>query len=94
MSVVRHEGWHAQDCMAGSINNSYIAVIRNDDDIPQLWKDMAEELYPPSAVPWEQEAGWAGRTEGMTLESSVRVLTDTHVGNLGTHTTDASVPGR
>ena len=70
MSVVRHEGWHAaQDCMAGSINNSYIAVIRNDDDIPQLWKDMAEELYPPSAVPWEQEAGWAGRTEGMTLEA-------------------------
>ena len=52
-----------------NINNSYIAMIRNDDDIPQLWKDMAEELYPPSAVPWEQESGWAGRTEGMTLEA-------------------------
>ena len=28
MSVLRHEGWHAaQDCMAGSIDNSQIAVI-------------------------------------------------------------------
>ena len=78
MSVVRHEGWHAaQDCMAGSIHNSYIAVIRNADDIPQLWKDMAQELYPASAVPWEQEAGWAGRTEGMTLEALEACASDT-----------------
>ena len=28
MSVMRHEGWHAaQDCMAGTIDNSLIAII-------------------------------------------------------------------
>ena len=28
MSVMRHEGWHAaQDCMAGSIKNNFIAII-------------------------------------------------------------------
>ena len=70
MSVVRHEGWHAaQDCMAGTINNNFIAVIRNDEDIPELWKEMARRTYPESAVPWEQEATWAGRTEGMTLDA-------------------------
>jgi len=78
MSVIRHEGWHAaQDCMAGSIDNTFIAVIRNSDDIPQLWKDMAEEIYPESVVPWEQEAGWAGRTEGMTLEVLEACASDT-----------------
>jgi hypothetical protein len=30
MSVMRHEGWHAaQDCMAGTIDNSLIAIIMN-----------------------------------------------------------------
>ena len=30
MSVMRHEGWHAaQDCMAGTIENNFIAIIHN-----------------------------------------------------------------
>jgi len=67
MSVMRHEGWHAaQDCMAGSIKNSMIAIIKPEEDVPDLWREMAERTYPESAVPWEAEAGWAGRTEGMT----------------------------
>lgn len=78
MSVMRHEGWHAaQDCMAGSIDNTFIAVIRNEDDIPQLWKDMAADVYPASALPWEQEATWAGREEGMTLEVLQACASDT-----------------
>ena len=78
MSVMRHEGWHAaQDCMAGSIDNTYIAVIRDSDDIPQLWKDMASDIYPPSALPWEQEATWAGREAGMTLEVLKACASDT-----------------
>ncbi len=29
MSVMRHEGWHAaQDCMAGTIDNNFIAIIK------------------------------------------------------------------
>ena len=39
MKVFRHEGWHAaQDCMAGTIDNSMIAVIHNDEIIPQPYK--------------------------------------------------------
>ena len=70
MSVMRHEGWHAaQDCMAGSINNSMIAIIHNEEDVPMIWRTLAERTYPASAVPWEAEAGWAGRTEGMTMKA-------------------------
>ena len=70
MMVMRHEGWHAaQDCMAGSIKNSLIAIIHNEEDVPLLWRTLAERTYPKSAVPWEAEAGWAGRTEGMTMKA-------------------------
>ena len=70
MSVMRHEGWHAaQDCMAGTIENSLIAIIKPEEEVPMIWRVMAERTYPESAVPWEAEAGWAGRTEKMTMEA-------------------------
>ena len=70
MMVMRHEGWHsAQDCMAGTIDNSLIAIIKPEEEVPMIWRVMAERTYPESAVPWEAEAQWAGRTEGMTLEA-------------------------
>ena len=70
MSVMRHEGWHAaQDCMAGTIENSMIAIIKPEEEVPMIWRVMAERTYPESAVPWEAEAGWAGRTEKMTMEA-------------------------
>ena len=70
MYVMRHEGWHAaQDCMAGSIKNSMIAIIMPEEDVPMIWRVMAERTYPKSAVPWEAEAAWAGRTEGMTMKA-------------------------
>ena len=70
MMVMRHEGWHAaQDCMAGSINNSMIAIIHPEEDVPMLWRVLVERTYPANAVPWEAEAQWAGRTENMTMEA-------------------------
>ena len=70
MQVMRHEGWHAaQDCMAGTIKNSLIAIIMPEEEVPMIWRVMAERTYPESAVPWEAEAGWAGRTEKMTMEA-------------------------
>ena len=70
MMVMRHEGWHAaQDCMAGSIKNNMIAIILPEEDVPMLWRVMVERTYPASAVPWEAEAQWAGRTEGMTMKA-------------------------
>ena len=67
MSVMRHEGWHAaQDCMAGSIKNSMLAIIKPEEEVPVIWRVMAERTYAANQVPWEAEAAWAGRTEGMT----------------------------
>ena len=70
MSVMRHEGWHAaQDCMAGSIKNSMIAIIKPEEEVPMLWQVMVERTYPPASQPWEKEATWAGKTEGMTMKA-------------------------
>ena len=70
MSVTRHEGWHAaQDCMAGTIENSLIAIIKPEESVPRIWRTMAERTYPKGAVPWEAEASWAGREEGMTAQA-------------------------
>lgn len=70
IAVMRHEGWHAaQDCMAGTIDNSLVAIIKPEDEVPILWRTLAERTYPSAAVPWEAEAGWAGRTEGMTMDA-------------------------
>ena len=70
MSVMRHEGWHAaQDCMAGTINNSMMAIIHPEEDVPGLWREMVERTYANHAVPWEAEAFWAGHTKGMTMKA-------------------------
>jgi hypothetical protein len=64
--VLRHEGWHAaQDCMAGTIDNSYVAVIHGDAT-PEFWRGVASSTYPSNVVPWEQEAMWASSQQGMT----------------------------
>ena len=52
--------------MAGTIENNMIAIIKPEEEVPMIWRVMAERTYPANAVPWEAEAQWAGRTEGMT----------------------------
>ena len=72
MSVMRHEGWHAaQDCMAGSIKNNFIAIIMNEEEVPRMYVAIAKSAYAfqPEAIPWEKEAYWAGHTEGMTAKA-------------------------
>ena len=70
MSVMRHEGWHAaQDCMAGSIKNNMIAIIKPEEEVPMLYREMVKRTYMPAARPWEAEASWAGKTEKMTQEA-------------------------
>ena len=67
MSVLRHEGWHAaQDCMAGTIENSYLGIIHNEEDVPFMWRDVVANTYDENVRPWEAEAFWAGHTENMT----------------------------
>ena len=67
----RHEAWHAaQDAMAGTIDNSLIAIIRPEESVPRGYVIATEAAYAdnPAAIPWEKEAKWAGGTPGMTLE--------------------------
>ena len=78
IQTLRHEAWHAaQDAMAGTIENSMIAVIRDDKDVPQEYKLLVEIQYPEHARPWEQEAKWAGETPGMTLEV-LKIINETN----------------
>ena len=72
MSVMRHEGWHAaQDCMAGSIKNNFIAIIKSEKEVPKMYQAIVKSAYKstPEAIPWEKEAYWAGHTEGMTAKA-------------------------
>ena len=71
LSVTRHEGWHAaQDCMAGSIYNTSIAVIHQDGYIPASYTMRADIAYQGGrAVPWEAEAMWASETAMVTAEA-------------------------
>ena len=72
MSVMRHEGWHAaQDCMAGSIKNSMIAIIMDEEKVPPMFQELVRRTYAdtPHAIPWEKEAYWAGKTAGMTADA-------------------------
>ena len=66
-ATLRHEGWHAvQDCMAGSLDNSMIAIVHNEEKVPALWKEIVAKTYPKHARPWEQEAKWMGTVLGET----------------------------
>ena len=70
ISVLRHEGWHAaQDCMAGSIHNSVIAIIKPMDEVPMIWQELVERTYDENVAPWEAEAWWAAKTKNMTLDA-------------------------
>ncbi len=46
ISTFRHEGWHAvQDCMAGDIKNSFIAIVYPQDKVPKYLQALAENTY-------------------------------------------------
>ena len=78
IKTLRHEAWHAaQDAMAGTIDNTLIAIIRNQEDVPREFVLLAEIAYPENARAWEAEAKWAGNTPGMTLEV-LRIINETN----------------
>ena len=71
---MRHEGWHVKVVWTGTIDNSMIDHQTRGRSSYDLACDGRKNL-PRVCVPWEAEAGWAGRTEGMTqvtLESCAR----------------------
>ena len=72
MEVSRHEGWHVvQDCMAGTLENSSIAIVWNDGVVPEGYQLRADIAYGgnPRVVPWEAEAIWAGDEPYQTVNA-------------------------
>ena len=70
IGVMRHEGWHAaQDCMAGTIDNTFTAVILQDGVVTPYYQGLAERTYQANVVPWEQEAMYASDQPNLTAEA-------------------------
>ena len=70
IQVIRHEGWHAaQDCMAGTLNNTFTALIHPEEDVPDWIRRGAERTYPKKVLPFEAEAMWAMYVEDKTVEA-------------------------
>ena len=57
IQVIRHEGWHAaQDCMAGTLDNTFTALIHPEKAVPDWIRRGAEHTYPTNVLPFEAEA--------------------------------------
>lgn len=70
IQVIRHEGWHtAQDCMAGTLDNTFTALIFPEEDVPDWIRRGAERTYPKNVLPFEAEAMWAMYIEDKTKEA-------------------------
>ena len=70
VKVLRHEGWHiAQDCMAGTIDNTFTGVILQDGVVPDWIANGAEKTYPQRAVPYEAVAMYAAFSDSMTRDA-------------------------
>ena len=70
IQVIRHEGWHAaQDCMAGTLNNTFTALIHPEEAVPDWIRRGAERTYPKNVLPFEAEAMWAMYVEDKTVEA-------------------------
>ena len=70
IQVIRHEGWHAaQDCMAGTLDNTFTALIHSENAVPDWIRRGAERTYPENVLPFEAEAMWAMYVENKTVEA-------------------------
>ena len=70
IQVIRHEGWHAaQDCMAGTLDNTFTALIYPENAVPDWIRRGAERTYPENVLQFEAEAMWAMYVENKTVEA-------------------------
>jgi hypothetical protein len=71
IKTLRHEAWHAvQDCMAGGMQNAFIAQVYQDKDIPEWITETTARVYglagQGAAVAWEADANTAEIRAGDT----------------------------
>jgi len=81
IQTIRHEGWHAvQDCMAGSLDNTYTGIVWDQEKIPD-WVKLGIEIdyaHAPNAQPYEAEARWAAHKKNQTAKA-LKVCADPNV---------------
>ena len=59
LSVMRHEGWHAaQDCMAGTIDNNFIAIIKPESEVPSTEGTLRRENLSSNGWYHGRNEGW------------------------------------
>ena len=64
LETFRHEAWHAvQDCMAGTIDNSFVAVVFDEALVPNNSKILADvryQFFAPTCYPLgaRSNLGW------------------------------------
>ena len=73
IKTLRHEGWHVvQDAMAGGVQNTFIAQIHQDNEIPETLLLRVRLLYglagQTAAMSWEIDANYAELQPGKTAK--------------------------
>tara|TARA_B100002019_G_scaffold134463_1_gene115705 strand:- start:549 stop:1205 length:657 start_codon:yes stop_codon:yes gene_type:complete len=78
LQVIRHEGWHAvQDCMAGTLDNTFTAIVYPTSTIPDWIKDGANRTYMKSVAIYEAEAMAAMYSDTTTKDGLAVCASDT-----------------
>ena len=55
--------------MAGTLNNTFTALIHPEEAVPDWIRRGAERTYPKKVLPFEAEAMWAMYVEDKTVEA-------------------------
>ena len=55
--------------MAGTLNNTFTALIHPEEAVPDWIRRGAERTYPDNVLPFEAEAMWAMYVENKTVEA-------------------------
>lgn len=78
LQIIRHEGWHAvQDCMAGTIENTYTAIVYPTSTIPDWIVRGANRTYMKSVAIFEAEAMAAMYSDTTTKDGLAVCASDT-----------------
>ena len=78
LQIIRHEGWHAvQDCMAGTIENTYTAIVYPTSTIPDWIVRGANRTYMKSVAIFEAEAMAAMYADTTTKDGLAVCASDT-----------------
>ncbi len=78
LQVIRHEGWHAvQDCMAGTLDNTFTAIVYPTSSIPDWITDGANRTYMKSVAIYEAEAMAAMYSDTTTKDGLAACASDT-----------------